>query len=96
VADRYEGVYANLVNGEIRYIGECENLSSRYNTGYGTISPRNCYEGGQSTNCKINRLVLEAVENGDEVSLWFRRTDRRKAVESELIGRIRPPWNGKR
>ncbi len=41
------GVYAIVVNKELKYIGECVNLSSRFNSGYGNISPRNCFKGGQ-------------------------------------------------
>ena len=52
------GVYILKIDDEVKYVGECENLSSRYNIGYGQISPRNCYVGGQSTNCKINSYIL--------------------------------------
>jgi hypothetical protein len=37
------GVYALTVGEALQYVGECENLSSRYNMGYGNISPRNCF-----------------------------------------------------
>jgi len=52
------GVYAIIVDSRLTYIGECEDLSFRFNTGYGQISPRNCYIGGQQTNCRINKLIL--------------------------------------
>jgi hypothetical protein len=48
-----QGVYAVCVDGKVNYIGECDNLSSRWNVGYGNISPRNCFIGGQSTNCRF-------------------------------------------
>jgi hypothetical protein len=51
---KVSGVYAIVVNQELKYIGECVNLSSRFNVGYGNISPRNCFKGGQETNCRIN------------------------------------------
>jgi hypothetical protein len=54
-----EGVYIIKVNNDILYVGECENLSHRFNLGYGQISPRNCFVGGQSTNCKINSYILQ-------------------------------------
>jgi hypothetical protein len=50
-------VYAVVVEGELKYIGECLNLSSRFNTGYGIISFRNCYVGGHETYCRLNNLI---------------------------------------
>src|SRR4051794_24391934 len=41
------GVYVLTVNREPRYVGECANLSARFNSGYGNISPKNCFRGGQ-------------------------------------------------
>lgn len=52
-APKNSGVYLWVVDNEIIYIGETENLSQRFNMGYGNISPRNCYVGGQSTNLFI-------------------------------------------
>jgi hypothetical protein len=92
---RHEGVYALTVGGEVQYIGECINLSSRYNAGYGQISPRNCYQGGQSTNCRINALIFQAALNGRNVELWFYQTNHRKPIEAELIRLLRPQWNRK-
>lgn len=87
------GVYVLLMDGSAYYVGECENLSGRFNTGYGQISPRNCYEGGQRTNCRVNHLILEAVKAGYEVELWFYETADRQAIESRLTAELRPPWN---
>jgi hypothetical protein len=88
-----EGVYLLSVNSDVRYVGECESLSARFNMGYGQISPRNCYEGGQRTNCKVNQLVLEAARRGHDVELWFHDTSNRKDVEAELIAALAPLWN---
>lgn len=90
---RVEGVYVLCIDGAVHYVGECVNLSSRFNMGYGQISPRNCYDHGQPTNCKINHFILEATRRGNEVDLWFLQTRNRKLVESELITRFKPPWN---
>lgn len=35
------------------YIGETDNLEKQFRQGYGNISPRNCFKGGQSTNYKM-------------------------------------------
>jgi hypothetical protein len=88
------GVYALVVDQQVKYVGKCEHLSKRFNMGYGQISPRNCFEGGQNTNCKINRLVLKVVEAGGEVRLWFHETDAEDRIEARLIAQHRPPWNG--
>jgi hypothetical protein len=76
-------------------VGECIDLARRFNTGYGRIDARNCYEGGQNTNCKVNALVLDAVKSGRQVELWFLQTSRRKDIEAELLIALRPPWNGR-
>ncbi|MDK2799182.1 MAG: hypothetical protein PWQ70_801 [Clostridiales bacterium] len=87
------GVYILKVNEEVKYVGECENLSSRYNMGYGQISPRNCFVGGQSTNCKINSYILREVKNGSKVHLLFYETENRFEVERNLIKKYEPDWN---
>src|SRR5713226_473709 len=90
---KFCGVYAITVEDSVKYIGECVDLTSRYNMGYGTISPRNCFAGGQETNCRLNNLILLAVRGGAKVSLWFLPTDEFKAVEHELRGSEKPEWN---
>jgi len=90
----FEGVYAITVDGEIVYVGECQNLSERFNArGYGTISPRNCFEGGQPTNCRVNNCILRRAKQGRKVELWFHETSNRRLVETELIRKLEPPWN---
>ena len=92
---RDAGVYLLTVDDKIEYIGECRNLVKRYNSGYGHISPRNCYVGGRSTNCRINNLIYQAASVGKLVDLWFLQTKDHKAVEKELIAILRPQWNRK-
>jgi hypothetical protein len=87
------GVYAVVAEDRIKYIGECVNLSSRYNMGYGTISPRNCFVGGQETNCRLNNLILQEASTGAKISLWFLPSDEYKAIEQELRASERPDWN---
>lgn len=88
------GVYALVVDEAIRYIGECEDLSRRFNSHYGNISPQDCYKGGQPTNCKINRRVLEMSKAAGRVDLYFLATPQRETVEKQLIAIYSPPWNG--
>lgn len=89
------GVYILVVNDCIRYVGECEDLCKRFNTGYGNISPRNCYVGGQATNCRINRKVLDVEQSGGKVDLYFLPTTDRKAIERELLADHHSVWNGR-
>jgi hypothetical protein len=88
------GVYALFDTQQLLYIGQCKDLAQRYNTGYGTISPRNCYEGGQLTNCKINSMILRKYLNGDRVFLYFCRTDDYNSLEHMLIEKFQPLYNG--
>lgn len=91
-----EGVYVLTSDGEVRYVGEAVNLRERWGlAGYGSIQPRNCFKGGQPTNCKLNSLVLRSVQAGRQLDLYFVEVENRKAVEAELIRRLRPPWNGR-
>lgn len=87
------GIYFFVFDNEIKYVGECENLSSRINSGYGNISPRNCYVGGQRTNCKINGLINSSINKRLNVYLYFCETDmgssERKRLESGLIKKLK-------
>lgn len=87
------GVYALTIDGALKYVGEAANLSARYNAGYGNISPKNCYKGGQETNCRLNNLIYGAVSQGAIVELWFHPTDGYKALEIELRANLKPEWN---
>lgn len=87
------GVYIIKVETQVKYVGECENFSVRYNAGYGQISPRNCFEGGQSTNCKINSYILQEAKKGCKIELLFCISWDRFALERELIELYKPDWN---
>jgi hypothetical protein len=88
------GVYAVAVDSHLMYIGECEDLSFRFNAGYGQISPKNCFVGDQQTNCRINKLILKAAQSAAKIYLYFYSTSGRKALESLLLSRPpKPPWN---
>lgn len=96
------GVYGIVedTSSKVLYIGRCtggtSTLLKRFNQGYGSIQPRNCFEGGQSTNCRINNLVLDAAKNGKILSLYFHKTltiCAAHAIEDDLILKLSPPWN---
>ncbi len=93
------GLYALVVNGQVMYIGECQDLVWLVNNGYGTISPSNlCKKGGTSTNCKLNMKVLEITKAGRQVDQYFYPYARPQKVRHELkmklIYKYSPPWNG--
>jgi hypothetical protein len=92
------GVYILTLADQPVYVGECAHLSKRYNAGYGNISPRNCYEGGRRTNCRLNNLIYQAATEGKRLDLWFLETDNRFAIETELIQSLNALryWNRKR
>ena len=90
------GVYAIFVNEELKYIGRCEDLASRFGPrGYGLISPRNIHNDGQSTKCKLNSCVLVAAKEGRLTQVWFHSTPDFVAVEQLLIEALKPEWNGR-
>jgi hypothetical protein len=90
------GVYILCSAESVLYVGEAQNIRARWGlSGYATIQPRNCYVGGQSTNCKVNAYVLTASRSGLPLQLWVRECDDRKAVEARLIRALQPPWNRK-
>ena len=96
------GVYIFLVNREIKYAGSCQ---YRVNTDhalrqrirdYGNISPRNCYEEGQSTNCRINKIIMDCTNKGEVAELYFLELEDRKEIKNiewYIISEINPPWN---
>jgi len=89
-------VYAFRVNDELKYVGECEDLAKRVNAGYGNIAQRAMLSDGQRTNCRVNALVLAAVDDGASVRLFFHETQDRFAIEHALLTRLPLVWNRKR
>lgn len=89
------GVYFIFENNTLRYIGETENLGSRFNNGYGTIDFRNCLHDGQSTNCRINFLILESYQRENRIYLYFYETINRKNLETTLLKKYQTLWNKK-
>ena len=87
------GVYVILVNNEIQYVGECVDFYDRFAYGYGSIQPRNCFKGGQETNCRINSNILTSFKANNSIQLYFLETVDRFKIEHELIQELTPPWN---
>ena len=92
------GCYVLTRDGTPVYAGKCVSLDKRWGAnGYGSISPRNCFSGGQSTNCRINTLVLKAALLGNLLELWFLQIDESAAkidqMERQIISVLKPIWN---
>lgn len=94
-AKKEAGVYLWVCDGEILYIGETKNMRKRFSSEYGHISPRKCYRGGQSTNCKMNNVALEHAKQGKNIAIYFLATDKHKQIEKELLTQIKTPYNKK-
>ncbi len=95
ISNRYgvSGVYVLTIDGVVMYVGECANLSARFNAGYGNISPKNCFKGGQETNCRLNNLIYCAANASQPISLWFLPTSDYKLIEAALRAAVRMAWN---
>ncbi|MFA9503788.1 GIY-YIG nuclease family protein [Natrinema sp. H-ect1] len=86
------GVYVFTANHKVMYVGEALDIHSRIYS-YSNISPKNCFKGGQRTNCRINNAILEVIRNRGQVALWAIETADRKQREAALIEECSPPWN---
>lgn len=89
------GVYLWVIQDAIVYIGETADFAKRFNIGYGNISPRNCFEGGQLTNCKMNKIAMKAYDAGNPVKIFFYATDKFKQVELVLLSQNKTIYNVK-
>ena len=89
-----KGIYAYFVNEKLVYIGRCLNsFGKRIDSGYGQISPKNCYLDGQATNCHLNQLINL---NRESIRFFYcRMTDDLEIAEIEraLIRTYKPEWN---
>ncbi len=88
------GVYLITVNNEVVYAGKCQSLAKRFGPqGYGSIQTANCLKGGQSTNCRVNYLILDSAKEGRKIELWFHKTSTPGPPESRILQDKLPAWN---
>jgi len=90
---RKSGVYIIKIDENIQYVGECNDFQKRFGMGYGNISPKNCFEGGQPTNCRVNSDILKMFKAGKEIQLYFLETKDRFEIEHKFIKKLKPIWN---
>lgn len=96
-----KGIYIFVVNDKVKYLGRCLNtFRKRISGGYGHISPRNCFKGGQPTNCHINSELNKAFEKRAKVFIGIHSMDDNSEIrelEKKLLKeqeRINPNnWN---
>lgn len=89
-----KGIYLYRLGKEIVYIGRCrDSFKKRFNQGYGSIDPKNCYLDGQSTNCRINSLINR---NGNYIEVFVAFITSDSEIENNeirLIRNLKPKWN---
>ena len=97
------GLYCYFVDGQVKYLGKCtSNFGTRINAGYGNISPKNCFKGGQPTNCHVNSEINQALSRGQciEIGIWVAQDEdsnpsisgMEKSAITNLIGKL-SLWN---
>lgn len=87
------GVYAIFLKESSKpiYIGRASNLKTRWSKkDYGSISPRNCFIGGRTTNCKVNNYILV---NHEQLIIKYYETADYVSKERELIRQYQPELN---
>lgn len=88
------GVYAIVEGDRVLYVGKASvTIQVRWQLGYQSIQPRNCFQGGQSTNCRVNNLIHDALAASRHIDLYLLATPNYVEVEDELIALVQPPWN---
>lgn len=90
-----KGLYAWVVNNEIKYIGRCtDNFKKRVNQGYGKISPKNCFIDGQATNCHINSEINKLAEIDFYVyPMNSSSTENINSLELNILSSRKFEWN---
>lgn len=93
--DKRRGLYVVTIDDESVYVGQCANLDIRWGSQYGTISPKNCFKGGQETNCRINNLILGVAKRHKIIILHFCAIPEGdlNVPEVKLISTLCPAWN---
>ena len=81
------GVYLWYIDDKLVYIGQTKNIYDRFHNGYGRISPRNVFYGGQSTNCKMNYVANNCSK---KLKIYYMKCkdSERKKIESKLLDYI--------
>lgn len=88
------GVYCFAIESSIFYFGRTHlPFYTRFHSGYGRVSPKNCFKDGQSTNCHINSLISNLE---DSIKLFAHPISGDQIIntlERNLISSFAPPWN---
>ncbi|RDI72472.1 DUF7662 domain-containing protein [Halopelagius longus] len=98
------GVYLVTVDDEAVYVGEAADVADRFSSGYGDVSPADCYEGGAERVCRVNTNVFHAARAGKDVHVHlhstadFEGTDEengalRRIIRGDLLSAFDAAWN---
>lgn len=88
------GVYAIVVDREVKYIGATHMLAWRINQGLGSISPKNCFFEEYHGKCRTNNLIYQAFAAGSQVSLWLYATRNHNETKAQLLSKYIFEWSG--
>ena len=87
------GVYVIVQHRKVVNVGQADNLKRRLNQELGHITPSSCFEHGQPTNCRINKKILELLQSGEEVEVWFCPCVDQLELKNKVQASLAPPWN---
>lgn len=91
----HRGIYCFVSGDEIKYLGKSvQIMKKRINEGYGKIHPKNPFLDGQSTNCRINKLI----NSSNDLKFGIMPLDKYSAneinwIEKEILLNYNFPWN---
>ena len=89
-----KGLYAFVVDREVRYIGSCNNqFQKRITLGHGKILPKNCYLENLSTDCHLNARIAQEHSEIKFYLLPLENDDEMMQLERQLIKDYAPAWN---
>lgn len=92
--EHLKGVYFYYENEQLRYVGRCrDNMKNRINNGYGSVSPKNCFIDGQSTNCHLNARISNCMADISLCMFIMEENSEIEILEMSLIEQYRPQWN---
>jgi hypothetical protein len=91
------GVYLVIKNEvDVMFVGATRDaFSKRWGkaAGFRSISPSACYQGGDSTYCRVKSAIVSELEAGNRLSLWIFTTADPLGVKRRITGVSLPPWN---
>ena len=88
------GVFLWVADNRVLYLGYSNNMRSCFKF-YGKIAPSSCWIPGPSTDCKLNKVALQAFLNNKEIKIYFKETKDYKKIKSEILQKEKTIYNEK-